>query len=238
MSKKTKILGMVATIVAIGIVILSLNYKSIFKDVLDGTKNSEIEEDLNLYLPLDEELKGDSTENVGARDEEYTRSYNLEIMNLDILDDYIKSDKNVLAEIYAGTYAQVESILEWDTKATIDENSISYIDQIVKFTLLKFGNRKKIADVTVELYDELQEPKESNTFKIENLREIPVRVKLVGDQLIYVAETIEKQIKEEFPDTKSCYIGESTISTVAGTLYFDVFDSDTSKFLKEIRIEF
>ena len=237
-TKKITTIIFVVLFISIGVWILLSNYNNIVGDNVIGQINSEESDDSNLNVPIEEEedLKGDSTENVGAREDKYIEYHELEISNLEILEDYIKSENNVLAEIYAGAYSQVQELLKVDTEAVIDESSISYNVPIVTFTLLEIGSKEKIADISVELYDETPKEDANFEFVVQNLSEIKNHVKLIGDQLIYVREVIKEEIAKEFPKTKSCIIDTDSIREDSNILYFDVLDAESKNILKSIKI--
>lgn len=208
------------------------------KDAIANQDNNSDESDLN--VPISDELKGDSTNNVGARNDKNATHCSLEIINLDILSKYLKTNNDELLEVYSGTYSQVKSLLIKDTYGYIDESSIVYKEPKLSYTLLEYSTDKEIAKVEI-IFNDINNEKNSSyvsDFKVDNLNSLKDVIPSGGESSLYVYDLIKTEIQRDFKDVRRCLIDEKTITKKDETVSFTVFDSKTKSKLKTIKVSF
>ena len=207
--------------------------------ISQGISDANEEDNFNLNEPINEDLIGETTENVGARDDKNNISYNLTIINLEDLSRYIPTDGNMLLEVYSSTYAQIKSMLNGDTYAYIDETSITYKSYILSFTLLDASSNKKIGDIKITLpTTDLDLPTSVQDFKIDNLTILKEKCSLNGEGILYAYDKIKSAVYGIDKNISSCLIDEKTISVSDNIVSFDIVDASKKSKITNIKLSF
>lgn len=223
--------------------------KSSINDLLAGDIKEEEKDDLNVPISETDVVipnknnssldTDDSASNTGAKYDKYAPAYKLEILNLEILSNYISTKGNELSEVYYSTLNQVGALVQSDHYTYIDESSISFNSPVLKFTLMRYSNDKKISDVTVTLLSEVNTNNggSSSEIDVQGIDALTSHMNKPPDYFIYVHQIIIDSVKKANPKVKTCIVDKNSISKGADFVSFDVLDLDTKAKITTIKLD-
>ena len=221
------------------------NYRKVVEDLKENmlnapNTNNSVTDD-TLYEPIDNVNKDNiNYDDRGAALEQKNppKYYTLDVINLEILENYIPTENNQMLEVYSTMANILKSDLHNDTTSYIEESSIVLNGNILSLSLIDVNTRNKIKDFKIDIFI----PNENtNTDEfIVTVSNLSVVNEFVSDNkegLVKIHHGITESLNKDIKSDIVCYIDASTIANNNGILSFIVKDVATKKAIKTVSIK-